>query len=187
MRFTKKISKRTFLFGRTSGLSTALSAPFFLLREKISVQFIQTASSAAAGSFRFWFDVAVGFCSHQEQIKTVGTFLLKCYVTCGLTVFYLLKRFRAGGALQACSCSAILLMRSMFFVHDSNTRGVEEAKLTPAGRVVGRGSLILKKVACGVAISWSGKSRSLSRYRNCQSFAGLRLAGALAKNWHIEY
>ncbi len=56
MRFAKKISKQTFLFGRTSGLSTALSTLFFTQGKKFSSD---TASSAAVGSFRFRFDVAV--------------------------------------------------------------------------------------------------------------------------------
>ena len=134
MRFTEKISKRISLFGRTSGLSTALSAPFFLLREKTSVQLIQTASSAATGSFRFWFDVAVGLCFYQEHIKAVGTSLQKSYVICGLAVFYPLKRFRAGESLWASSCSAIFLVRSMFLVHDSNARGITPGRC-PGGKL----------------------------------------------------
>ncbi|MCI5161744.1 MAG: hypothetical protein D3917_06920 [Candidatus Electrothrix sp. AX5] len=165
MRFIEKISKRILLSGRTSGLSTALSVPLFTQGKNFSSAYINDVKFSCR-IIPFSVCVIVDLYSCQEQVKTVVIALRKLHVICGVVAIYPLKPFRDGMPVWMVSCAAILLVRLMFFVHESNACWVEEVK-SGFIRQSAQSWVILKKVVCGIVISWQGKSGNFLGCRDC--------------------
>ena len=161
MRFTEKISKRIFLFGRTSGLSTALSIPFFLLRKKKTTRLfgqVQLPVSCVFGLAR-----PLAFLC-RGQVRTAGiTSSRYRYLCCrGKFLFGSLsdRVFTVGSFLRvaishwADCCNVVPSVRPVFYSRFEGAPG----RRCEVGAAGDPGCLVLRRLIGVVALIVRGKS-----------------------------